>query len=97
MRLALSLSFLAVALAPCIAQAQARPSLWTMTCAQAQAMVRQQGSVMMNYGPMTYDRFVASPTSCGMRGVVRPEYQPTRDNRQCFIGYTCNSNSGGGR
>lgn len=73
----------------------ARPDIRTMTCAQARAIVDRQGSAMLTYGPYLYDRFVSSPSSCGFRSGPRPEYQPTRDNARCFVGYTCGPTTGG--
>ncbi len=72
----------------------ARPSSWTMTCAQAQNLVRQNGAVVMNYGysdraGYLYERFVSNHSYCGMREWAKRALVSTKDSSRCFIGYTC--------
>jgi len=69
--------------------ASARPSVHTMTCAQAQALVKGQGAVVANTGPHTFERFVVDQRGCNRQQVTRPAYVRTRDNRQCLIGMRC--------
>jgi len=71
------------------AAVEARPSLHTMSCAQAQAFVQSHGSVVANTGPMTYQKFVSQSRYCdrGQRAVST--YVKTRDNARCRIDYAC--------
>ncbi|WP_346898415.1 hypothetical protein [uncultured Roseibium sp.] len=69
--------------------AYARPSVYTMTCAQAQAFVRQHGAVVANTGPQTFQRFVTDQRGCSRQEVAWPAYGRTRDNPQCLIGMKC--------
>lgn len=69
--------------------AEARPSLYTMTCAQAQAYVQRQGSVVANTGPMTYEKFVSSGKYCDRSQRAVSTYIGTRDNAHCRIDYKC--------
>ncbi|WP_346908469.1 hypothetical protein [uncultured Roseibium sp.] len=69
--------------------AEARPSLYTMSCGQAQAFVQRQGSVVANTGPMTYERFVTDGKYCDRSQRAVSAYVKTRDNAQCRIDYRC--------
>ncbi len=84
--IALSFSTLA-AIAP--QAAIARPDTRAMTCAQAQALVKQQGAVVMSTGTHTYQRFVSTRAYCDRSEITWPLYAPTRDNAQCFVAYYC--------
>jgi len=82
----------AIALAFVSTAAFARPSTLAMTCAQAQNMVASQGAVVMSTGAHTYDRFVASPGFCEFNEWAYTASAPTKDRRNCSLGYTCSSN-----
>ena len=69
--------------------AQARPSLPTMSCAQAAGLVASQGSVTLGTGPFTYERYVAHGGFCPVDAA--PAYERTADRAQCLIGYVCRS------
>lgn len=69
--------------------ASARPSVYTMTCAQAQAFIKQRGAVVANTGPQTFQRFVTDQRGCDRQQVAWPAYGRTRDNPQCLIGMKC--------
>jgi len=71
------------------AAAQSRPSTTAMSCAQAQASVRAAGAIVLGTGPDLYDRFVISRAYCTPSERTRPAWAPTRDDRQCFIGFRC--------
>lgn len=77
------------ALALTCATAQARPDTRSMSCAQAQAFIQQNGAVVMSTGPYTYSRFVADRRYCPHYEILKPNYGPTRDNPQCPVGYRC--------
>ncbi len=74
---------------PGAALAQARPSSQAMVCDQAQNLVRSRGAVVLGTGQFTYDRYVVHRGFCAATESVRPAWVPTRDNPQCFVGYTC--------
>ena len=82
----LALTFLAAT--PALAQG-GRPSAWRMTCAQAQALIYQHGSVVMNFTPTTYDRVVSQQNYCLHGEAMIPAYAVTRDNPECLVGHTC--------
>jgi hypothetical protein len=69
--------------------AHARPDVRTMSCAQATALVRQYGAVVLTTGQYTYDRYVAGQRYCERPFVIRRAWVATGDTRQCNIGYTC--------
>ncbi|WP_235974905.1 hypothetical protein [Stappia albiluteola] len=61
-----------------------------MTCSQAQALVKSSGAVVLTTGNGLYSRFVASAAYCvDLNPALKPEFAPTRDNAQCFVGYGC--------
>lgn len=67
----------------------ARPLSSTMTCAQTQALVRQSGALILGFTPTTYDRVVADRRFCLPGQVTELLRAPTRDMRQCPVGYVC--------
>ncbi|MBA5778173.1 hypothetical protein H2509_13670 [Stappia sp. F7233] len=69
--------------------AHARPDTRQMTCAQAQALVKKQGAVVMSTGQYTYNRFVSTLRYCDRSQQLAPLYAPTRDTPQCFVAYYC--------
>lgn len=69
--------------------ALARPDSLTMTCAAAAGMVSSQGAVVMGTGPNIFDRYVISLRYCAGSEQLKPEWIKTKDNPQCFVGYTC--------
>lgn len=50
---------------------------------------------MLGTGRYTYDRYVAHAGYCGIGETTQPAWVPTRDARQCFIGYTCGQDNRG--
>ncbi len=69
--------------------AYARPDVRTMTCAQAKALVRQIGSVVMTTGKYTYERYVAGQAYCERPYVKRRAWIATKDTSECLVGFTC--------
>lgn len=67
----------------------ARPDVRTMSCAQARALVRQYGAVVMTTGPHTYRRYVAGQGYCYIPYVIQLAWIATADTSQCNIGFTC--------
>ena len=43
----------------------------------------------MSTGPLTYLRIVRDGGFCTIEETTRPDYEATRDERQCFVGYRC--------
>jgi hypothetical protein len=68
---------------------EARPLTPSMSCNAAAGIVTQQGAVVLDTGPHTYDRFVRNRSFCEITEYVEPAWVRTADNPQCFIGYTC--------
>ncbi len=66
------------------------PDTLAMSCDQARALVTRSSSAVLRSGPQDYDRYHVDDASC-LRREMQGEaaFVPTRDNRQCFIGYTC--------
>lgn len=74
--------------------AQARPSTYKMTCAQAQGLVQSHGAIVMNYGYSEaaghlYHRFVAHGGYCSHHEKADRAWVPTTDRRNCPVGYVC--------
>jgi hypothetical protein len=72
--------------------AEARPDVRQMTCKSAAALVKKSGKVVMTTGNHTYDRIMANQSSCSS---ARKYLAPTRDNKSCFVGYKCDTRTGG--
>ena len=72
----------------------ARPDATKMSCAAARELVFQQGAVVMTTGKYTFARFVESQFHCQpVDEISRPAFVKTRDNPECWIGYTCENRS----
>lgn len=87
-KLAFVLAFFAAASG---AEAQQRPSTPNLTCAQAQQIIFSRGAAVLSTGTYTYDRYVRDRSFCEFNEVLEPAFVPTRDARQCPIGYRCRS------
>ncbi len=68
----------------------------TLTCAQAAGLVQDKGVVVMATSPTLYDRYVRDLNFCLHDQLLRPEWVPTRDAPQCFVGYVCQERMGAG-
>ena len=85
-------SFRIFALAGVIAATVASPALAQRsypTCAQARAAVQNNGAAVIHTAPGIYDRYVAHVGFCPRGDFLRSAFVATRDNPECFIGYTC--------
>lgn len=60
-----------------------------LSCQNAAEIVASNGAVVLSTGPGLYDRYVSSSYYCATGETTVPAWVPTRDSRQCFIGYTC--------
>ncbi len=80
---------LSTALAPLPAGAQPRTPTVRLTCAEAMAMVKAEGSVTLGIGGRAPERFVRDRSLCEFTEIAELRFVPTRDNPQCPIGYRC--------
>lgn len=71
------------------ALAQSNPLTLRMSCNGARGLVANQGAIVLNTGPFTYDRYVDGYGRCVLGEVPDPAWVPTADNPQCSIGYRC--------
>lgn len=69
--------------------AQERLTTLSMNCVTVRNLVRSEGSVVLYTGPHLYDRYVDHAGFCPIMMRTQAAWVPTRDNGQCFIGYTC--------
>jgi cobalamin synthase len=69
--------------------ALARPDTRTMSCAAAQALVRNQGAIVMTTGQYTYERIVANRSFCDWDEDTWIKIAPTLDNPKCRVGSYC--------
>lgn len=76
------------------AESQAQHSTDRITCAAARGLVSRQGAIVLRTSATTYDRFVVSRAYCAATEITESAFVPTRDNRQCFVGYTCHEPRG---
>lgn len=85
-RLALALSVALVA--PAGAQSP-HPTTQRLTCADAMALVKGKGSVLISPGGGVAERFVRDRGQCNLTEIAELRFVPTRDNPECPIGYRC--------
>ncbi|MEO1103460.1 MAG: hypothetical protein AAFW98_06980, partial [Pseudomonadota bacterium] len=83
------LAALLLAMAVTAHDAEARPDVRKMTCAEANAIVAEQGAVVMTTGQHTYRRFVSNRAYCEFDQVRRTYIVTTRDNPRCRLNGIC--------
>ncbi len=71
------------------AVASEMPLSLSMSCDQTAKLVANRGAIVLRTGENTFDRYVRDLQFCDLGDALRPEWIPTRDSPQCFIGYTC--------
>ncbi len=71
------------------ALAQGLPDTLNMSCAQARAIVRQSGAVVLATGPRLYERYVTARSYCSPDQDTQPAWTETADNPQCQLGDRC--------
>ena len=74
------------------AEAQGRSSASTarlLTCADAIALVKQEGAVLLAPPKGPPERFVRDRSFCTFSEIAELRFVPTRDNPQCPVGYRC--------
>jgi len=69
----------------------------SMTCSQAQAVVKDAGGIVLSTGQYTYERYVRSRAFCELNQTIKSQWVPTKDANRCRIGYKCVYFSGGRR
>jgi hypothetical protein len=83
-----SITLIAGMIACAASAAYARPDTRAMTCAAAQALIRNRHAAVLTTGPDTYDRFVRQfGTECDWPEVPLSIPVPTRDG-ECRL-YRC--------
>ncbi|MCG5234556.1 hypothetical protein [Xanthobacter oligotrophicus] len=70
-------------------EAQARPDTLALSCQDAADLVTKSGAIVLGTGPNIYDRYVSQIRFCSGAEQLKAEWVKTRDNPQCFVGYTC--------
>lgn len=83
----LALALCAVLAVPASAQTSGVTS--RMTCLDAMALVKRQGSVLLDTGNQTVFRFVRDRSFCEITEIADLQFVPTRDNPECPLGYRC--------
>ncbi|MBO1022606.1 hypothetical protein IPV08_21830 [Methylobacterium sp. SD274] len=95
-----------LAIAVCVviatsAGAQTPPSTPRMSCADAMALVKRDGSAVLSWSvgkadrsgrgeqPVKTERFVSDRSLCGLTEIAELRFVPTRDNLECPVGYRC--------
>lgn len=78
--------------------AMARPDTRQMSCLEARSLVQRAGGIVLSTGTRTYDRFVSGFQFCQADERLMSRWVPTRDQKRCFIGFSCEPgyNSGEG-
>ncbi len=71
------------------AAASEQPLTPMMDCASVKNVVKTRGAVILRTGAHLYDRYVDNDGFCPTMMRTEAAWVPTRDNPQCFIGYTC--------
>lgn len=62
----------------------------SLTCRQAQDLVRERQAITLSTGRNTFDRFVAGSRACGIQRRAANTFVPTSDNPNCRL-QTCRS------
>ena len=79
------------ALALCVVLATSASAQTTgrMTCADAMALVKREGAILLDTGSGAFQRFVRDRSFCELTEIADLRFVPTRDNPECPIGYRC--------
>ncbi len=71
-----------------------RPDSRMFSCADATAIVQQNGAVIFQYGQNLYHRVVANESFCPRIERALPLSLPTLDEESCFVGFVCTTSAG---
>jgi hypothetical protein len=66
----------------------ARPNSSTMGCAGVNARIASAGALVLDTGPITYERYVRDLGFCEARQITVPDFIRSADNPQCLV-YRC--------
>lgn len=77
---------LVMAASPALAQ---RVDSRSLSCAAAQDLVRQRGSVVLSTSTFLFYRYVSDRSYCDRSQVLRAAAAPTSDNPNCNVGFRC--------
>lgn len=84
----LALTFCVILATPASAQNPAS-STQRMACADAMALVKAKGAILLGAGGIGLERFVRDRSQCEMSEIAELRFVPTRDNPECPVGYRC--------
>jgi hypothetical protein len=73
-----------------------RPDTRDFSCADAKAIVEQNGAIVLTTGDTTYDRYVANSSYCDSGDKAVSAYVPTLNKSKCNIGYVCRDHESNG-
>ena len=85
----LAAAVVAVSVLAAASVAEARVDARKLTCQQAQALVQQQGAVVMSFTNTAYDRVVKNRLLCDRGLITKPKFTQTLDNPKCHVGGIC--------
>lgn len=88
-RTKIAATFATLIVSTSLASAGGRPDTRSMTCAQAQSFVQQNGAVVMATGDYTFDRFVTTQAYCLLEETAKIIYAPTLDAAECPVAFYC--------
>ena len=71
------------------AQTIARPYAPLLSCGRLKGMIYDKGAVVLSTGQFTFDRFVRDQGYCMLGEITEPAWIISKDQTQCFVGYTC--------
>jgi hypothetical protein len=73
----------------------ARPDTRRMSCGDVQALVQQNGAIVLSTGNGQFDRYVANGSFCGRGASAQPAAVPTIDRGNCVAGFICSNDDTG--
>lgn len=68
---------------------EARTSIYSMSCEQAQSYIKKQGAAVVDTSPTTFYRIVTNRSYCQPEERLRRYYNRTSDNPKCNLGFEC--------
>ena len=74
--------------------AEGRVDSMSMTCKEAQRLVKDQGVVQMQTGPARFDRIVSHRRHCLKDQILKRYFAPTSDKKRCKVGNICEFSTG---
>lgn len=97
LRFSLALAVLLTMAAPAGAGAQGRLQTRSLTCPALKALVAKAGTAILASSEFVYETVHSNGGDCQQDETSAPAYEPTSDERDCFVGWRCKQrNSDGG-